>query len=114
MVYCVEFRGAFSTAARRDAVLADIQGRIAGRGRRQADEVVAARSLVDEAIGWTNGLAFSLRFVAPGDQADVAARVQEFATGARAPLAGSRLTVHDCSHDEDPPRPCGPVVVREW
>lgn len=113
MVYAAEFRGAFTSAARRDAVRADIEARIAARPRWSID-LIASADLSGDLAGGANGLTFSIRFLSRADQDDLVARIQAFATGVRAPIAGSTLTVHDCPHDEDPPSPCAAVAARVW
>lgn len=111
MVYCAQMRAAFSTAARRDAVLADIETAIAGRPRFQASATrIAAEDLTSTIPGGVNGLAVDdLRFTARQDADALLSRVRTFATGVRTPLAGSWVQVHDCAHDQVSPDPC--VVV---
>lgn len=108
MVYCAQIRAAFTTAARRDAVLADIQSNILTKPRWAGSAaVVAPDDLSSDIPGGEFGLVVDdLRFTARADADALRSRVQTFATGQRAPLPGSWLAVHDCPHDETPPRPC--------
>ncbi len=99
---------AFSTAARRDAVLADVQSRIANRPRWGTTTVVAMALEIGE-----HGLVIDTRFTSKADQSDLMSRVEAFATGARLPLAGSEVRLHDCTHDESP-QPCVSGAVRVW
>jgi hypothetical protein len=108
MVYCVLAELAFSSSARRQLVLDDIVARIAGRARWGVDEVEATVRK-DGAVS----IKIQLRFVSRLDADDLMARIDAFATGQRTPLAGSWLTVHDCSHD-GPPQPCVPDARRDW
>lgn len=108
MVYCVQGVLTFSTAARRDAVLADVQTRIVGKARWQAEPEQLAATTIENAAGIT----VEMRFVARADADDLMARIGAFATGARAPSAGSWLRVHDCSHDTDVA--CGAGTLRTW
>ena len=108
MVYGVKLAAAFSTAARRDAVLADIQTRIASRPRWDVT-TVEPRAFRFGAFG----LYADMRFVTRADADDLKARVESFASGARAPLAGSSLVVHDCTHDEGT-NSCAVVARRDW
>ncbi len=59
------------------------------------------------------GLLIDARFSAKADQADLLARVEAFATGARLPLPGSSLRLHDCTHDETA-TPCASPTARTW
>ena len=108
MVYCASAQLAFSTAARRNAVLADAQARIAGKQRWSVDTLTAEPFRFG-----ANGIRVELRFVSRADADDLMARVEAFATGVRAPLAGSWLTLHDCSHDEGTDV-CTVVGRRDW
>lgn len=110
MVYCVEARLAFSTSARRDAVLSDIQTRIGTKQRWSVDTLLAADLRPRQG---QFGIIAELRFVSRLDADDLRSRVEAFATGPRSPLAGSWLTVHDCSHDEST-NSCTAVVRRDW
>lgn len=112
MVYCVQIRAAFSTAARRDTVLSDIQSRIAGKSRWSVD-VLEARPLQIAGVTQPNGLFVVLRFTSSADADDLRARVEAFAVNARAPLAGSVLVLHNCPHDEGTDD-CAVVATRTW
>jgi hypothetical protein len=102
VVYCAQAALAFSTAARRDAVLTDIQTRILGRPRWAASaEEVTAADLSERIPGGTNGITVTgLRFTNRADADDLLNRIRAFAVGQRLPLAGSWVEVHDCPHDE--------------
>ena len=108
MVYGLQGSLAFSSAARRDAVLSDMQTRISSKPRWDVDvlQVASGRQGV-------NAITVSLRFTVRADADDLSARVQSFATGQRAPLPGSWLTVHDCTHDEGTDD-CVIVARRDW
>jgi hypothetical protein len=108
MVYCVTARLAFSSAARRDAVLADIQTRVTGRPRWGIDVLEAGTLRFGEF-----GIRAELRFSTRADQEQLRTRIESFATGQRAPLAGSWLTLHDCTHDEGT-NGCLVVARRDW
>lgn len=112
MVYCVTLNAAFSSTSRRDAVLGDIQTRIANRARWSVD-ILRAQSVRLGGVVQANGIYVELRFVSQADADDLKARVETFATGQRAPLAGSTLTVHDCTHD-DGTDACAVVASRTW
>lgn len=108
VVYCVQAELAFATAAVRDAVLADITARIGSRPRWR--ETTAQATALD--IG-AHGIVVETRFTSKADQADLLARVEAFATGARQPLPGSSLRLHDCPHDGGGV-PCSGVTARTW
>ena len=110
MVYCVEARLAFSTSARRDTILADIQSRISGKQRWSVDVLVAAD--LSPRVGQF-GIIVELRFISKADADDLKNRIEAFATGQRLPVAGSWITIHDCSHDEGT-NSCTAVVRRDW
>ena len=95
MVYCLQAELAFSSAARRNTVLADIESRITGRPRWGID-VLEARAVK----AGPNGIRAELRFTTRANQEDLRNRVESFATGQRAPLVGSWIALHDCPHDE--------------
>lgn len=95
MVYCVNGTISFSTAARRDAVLADMQARIVGKQRWGIEVLSASGSRVGP-----NGINVELRFSSQADADDLRARLEAFATGVRVPAAGSWLRVSSCTHDE--------------
>lgn len=101
-------RAAFSSAGRRDTILADIQSRAASKQRWGVDVAVA----VPTRMG-ANGLYAELRFVSSADAEELRARVESFATGVRTPLAGSYLIVHNCTHDEGTDD-CAVVATRTW
>ena len=108
MVYCVQLRAAFSSSSRRDAVLADIQTRIASKPRWGVTLV--------EPRTWrfgVNGLIAEARFSARADADDLNARIRSFATGQRTPLTGSSLILHDCTHD-GPTNACTVVARTDW
>lgn len=109
MVYCIQGELAFSTAARRDAVLADINQQIATKPRFGDSTAVAA-----SVTAGANGIVLELRFSAKADLDTLKARIESFATGGRLPLAGSFVKTHDCTHDAVNPAPCTSVVLREW
>ena len=109
MVYAIQGLLAFSTVQRRDQVLSDIQSQIATRERWGESTAVAAA--LD--IG-ANGIVVDLRFISQADQASIKARIDAFATGQRAPLTGSYIDTHDCTHDAANPAPCSGVTRRVW
>lgn len=108
MVFCAQAQLAFSSGARRDAVLADVEARIVGRPRWDAD-VLQAESF---RFG-THGIRVELRFVSRADADDLLARMEAFAVGQRLPEPGSWMTVHDCTHDEAT-NACLVVARRDW
>lgn len=115
MKYCVLAQLAFTSAARRDAVLADLQQRISTRPRwgidvLRADTVYLGPNKTPNA----NGIVAELRFDARADQEDLKSRLEGFATGQRQPVAGSYIALHDCNHDEATPVTCVEVTRGTW
>ena len=110
MVYCIQIYAAFSTAARRDAVLGDIQTRIASKPRWSVDMIEA--QVLRPKLG-EFGLIAELRFVSRADMDDLQSRIESFASGQRAPQAGSLLRVHSCTHDESR-NECVIIAERLW
>lgn len=108
MVYCVNATIAFTTTARRDAVLADMQTRIAGKQRWGADVLSASGSRVGP-----TGITVELRFTAQADADDLTTRLESFATGVRTPVAGSWIRVSSCTHDESGDA-CVLLTERVW
>lgn len=109
MVYCVQAELAFSTAARRDTVLSNLQAFVGSRGRWQTEpEYLIA---VPTTVG-VNGISLEFRFTTRADADAVKARVESVASGVNAPLIGSTLRVHDCPHDVG--APCDPGTLRTW
>jgi len=94
MVYCFQALLGFTTVARRDAVLADMQARIEGKARWGVERLEASTTKVG-----APAIACELRFSARADLDDLGARIEAFATGVRTPTAGSWYSLHDCSHD---------------
>lgn len=109
MVYCAQAELAFSTAARRDAVLADIQARIGSRQRFGVDLLEAAQLKQGPF-----GIRLTVYFRARADADDLIARLESFATGARAPLAGSWVRIALSGHDEPEHGPCQIDALRAW
>lgn len=107
MVFCAQMRAAFSSAARRDSVLADIL-QFANKPRFQASATrIEAVDLSDTIPGGNNGLIVEdLRFLTRQDAQFLLDGVRSSATGVRTPLAGSWVAIHDCSHDETTPVGC--------
>lgn len=115
MVYCVAATLAFTSAARRDAVLADLQSRIEGRPRWGIDVLRASTVYLGASkTKNVNGIIASLRFSSRADQEQLKTRPESFATGQRAPVAGSYIALHDCSHDEASPVECVELARRTW
>src|SRR5688500_14183826 len=112
MIFALRAELAFSTAARRDAVLADIQAQIANRARWGVDDL-RATALEFAGQPQPNGIYAELRFTTRADQESLRARIDAFATGTRAPLSGSTATLHDCDHD-NPAAACAITVQRVW
>lgn len=108
MVYCVQLQAAFTSAARRDAVLADIQTWIAGKSRWSVDVLQA----VPLRFG-ANGIQVELRFTSQADADGLKTRVESFATGVRTPIPESWVRVHTCTHDEGT-NTCNAIVQRLW
>lgn len=104
MVYCAQARLIFSTAARRDAVYADIESDITGKNRW------GVTTLSQDP---RNGLYLEARFMTRADEQSLQARIEAFATGQRTPQAGSYLRLHDCTHDEGT-NICTPTYERVW
>lgn len=104
----MKITAAFSTAARRDAVLADIQSRISNKSRW--DVTIAEPRVFRFGVF---GLYAEMRFTVSADAEDLRSRVESFAAGSRAPLAGSSLVVHNCTHDEGS-NDCAIVARRDW
>jgi hypothetical protein len=108
VVYGVTGMLAFSSVARRDAVLSDLQTRISGKSRWGIDVLEPAGSHYGP-----NGIYLELRFTSRLDADDLKARLENFATGQRAPQPGSWIRVHTCSHD-DGTNECVIVAERVW
>lgn len=108
MVYCVQAELAFSTAARRDQVLADIQSGIATLATWDGTTLRA-----DAVTAGQFGIVLEVRFTTRAAQQSIIARIEAFAQGQRRPLAGSLYVFHDCAHDEGNGR-CGGVTRKVW
>jgi hypothetical protein len=108
VVYCVQAELAFSSSARRNSVLSDIESRISTRERWGVDVIQMA-----PLRSGANGIRLELRFTSRLDADDLMARIESFATGQRRPLAGSWLTVHNCTHDSAASA-CVPDARRDW
>lgn len=107
MVYCLQANLAFSTATRRNNVANAITTRINGKPRWSVDQVLSVPTRAG-----TNGLMIELRFVSKADQADLESRMASLFP-ANPPLAGSWMTIHDCTHDEAT-NDCVVTGVQEW
>lgn len=110
MVFDVEARLAFATGARRNGILSAAQTRIDGKQRWDV-ETLEAGDLRPR--GGQFGIRLSLRFASRVDADDLVDRIETLAVGANTPVAGSWLTIHDCSHDEDTDS-CTNVTRVEW
>lgn len=108
MVYCVQAQLAFSSATRRNNILSDMQTRIANKQRWSVDELYATSFRFG-----ANGIHTVLRFTTPADADDLKARVESIGTGQNAPVAGSWISVHTCSHDEGS-NSCSETARRVW
>lgn len=118
MVYCVQGALAFTSSARRNAVVTDIQTRISARPRFGTDVLKSANVRLRTATLQTeprgvNGIRFEMRFTNRSDADDLIARIQAFATGLRLPVAGSFVAVHNCTHDGTPD-PCVTDLEVVW
>lgn len=112
MVYCLQARLAFSTAARRNNVRTSILNRVASRQRWGVEEVLAIDTR-PRIAGGQNGLAVdNLRFVSRADVDDLKALLDSL-WAANPPLVGSWIQVHDCSHDEGRDV-CAVTFRRDW
>lgn len=109
MVYCLQADLAFSTVARRDAVLADMQTQAAAHPKWGDVSIVATTWETGEAA-----ISVDVRFVTVVSQVAIMNRIEQFATGQRTPLAGSWYQLHPCPHDQQPPEPCVPEPRRVW
>jgi len=94
MVYCLMAEIAFSSQARLDEVLADLEN--ATKNKRIYSLSYSAAVLRQGPFG----LKLSARFEAKQDEQALADRLETFLTGARAPEPGSWYSLHDCRHDE--------------
>lgn len=113
MVYALQGQLTFTTAARRDTVLANLQARIAGRARFGV-EYLGSMDFTKYGLG-ANGIWINLRFRAKADQDDLIARIDAVGTGVNAPQPGSWLDIHDCAADVEPPAPqCVLTRARTW
>ncbi len=108
MVFCAQASLAFSSAARRDAVLADLETQLAGK-QKWGEEILTASAVEAGA----DGLVLSVRFTSRLDAEALFARVNTFATGQRQPLVKSWQLLHDCSHDGEVV-PCVGAERRDW
>ncbi len=108
MVYCAQAQLAFSSAARRNDVLTDLQTQLAGK-QKWGEQILAAAAVKAGA----NGLALSVRFTSRADAEALFARVNTFATGTRLPLVQSFMLLHNCSHD-GVASPCVPAERKDW
>lgn len=107
-VFCLNATLAFSTAGRRDTVLSDLQSRVVGKQKWGVEVISASGSRVGP-----NGITVEIRFISRLDVDDLMARLESFATGVRAPLAGSWVRVSSCTHDEDS-NTCVLLAERVW
>ena len=92
---------AFSSVARRDQVLADIQTQMAAQQTWGETLAVASTWPLNEP-----SLSVDVRFSAQPARQAIVNRIETFATGQRTPLAGSWYALHPCPHDETPRQPC--------
>ena len=98
MVYGVIGRMAFTSAARRDAVLSDIVTTLGSRPRWSNEDNVE-RVLAAPVRQGTHGIILEARCQNRADADAVKARIETFATGQRQPVAGSWVATHECRHD---------------
>lgn len=109
MVYAIQAELAFSTAGRRDQVLADLTSQLTSHARWVGSTVIAS-----PVTAGPNGLVLDVRFITQASQSSIQARIDTFATGPRLPLTGSFLRTHDCTHDSPNPEPCVGLMQRDW
>jgi hypothetical protein len=101
-VYAITGLLPFQSAGRRDTVLARAQQWLDTHPGLWDAWTLAASVAKDGSAA----IAFELRFTSQADRDGMLADLVAFATGPRAPLAGSSLTPHTCTHDEPDPAPC--------
>lgn len=109
MVYAVQIDLEFATAVVRDTTLLGLQTRIGSKSRFGVlrTDAVTARS-------GNHGLVVDVRFTARADMEDLKAWLEATAVGPNAPLAGSRVRIHECSHDAADPQPCTIEAETIW
>ena len=94
MVYASQALLSYSTAVRRDEAQAFISN---DHGSKQKWGPVTNQAITDEA--GNPAVSVEIRFTSKADSVDLMNKVIAQATGARLPLPGSWMTIHDCSHD---------------
>lgn len=107
MVYCIQADLRFSTTARRNQALTDIQSQISAQPTWGETIVVAATSEGQPAV------LVESRFTAQPAQQAIVNRIETFLTGVRTPLVGSWYALHPCPHDEAF-TPCTIASRRSW
>ena len=108
MVFCVLAELAFPSAAIRDANLADIVQAV-GQTPHWETNVLQAQPLKQGQFG----IRASLRFISQQDEEQLFAFIENVAVGARLPLPGSVMTLHNCTHDEGT-NDCVVTATRTW
>lgn len=111
MIYAVIGRMAFTSAARRNSVLNDINATLAGRTRWSDDtnpEQVRAASIRQGA----NGIVLEVRCQTQQDADAVKVRIESFAVGQLTPVATSWVETHACHHDSS--GACATISRRDW
>lgn len=115
MVFCLQADLVFSTATRRDDVLADMQSQVQTRERWGETTVTGYTTTAIHPLGAGRpALTVTTRFTAKADLDSVMARLENFATGPRAPVAGSWYDLHDCTHDLAQPLQACTATRRTW
>lgn len=109
MVYCLSGVLSYTTAARRDAVVADALAFIAGQSTWDVVEITPmARRLEPFCVS------FMLRFTTKANQQSLLTHIDNAAKGQNTPEPGSYVSVHDCTHDESTPVDCIEETRISW
>ena len=110
MVFCINSATAFTSANRRNQVIAQLEPDKNSKVRYGADQL-EARDLSGKITGGQFGMLMILRFVNQADRDSFLAGLLAFAVGQFAPVAGSWYRLHDCLHDQGGSCPPGTVTV---
>ena len=101
MVYAAQAGLSFSTVTARN----DVQAAIAGiHGSKQKWGATVNQAGTD--MQGRPALSVEMRFTSKADSQDLMAKIKQQAVGARLPLSGSWVRIHDCPHDGPSAPPC--------
>lgn len=95
MVSCLIAELAFTSVARRDAVLTQLTNRVVDRACWGDSRIEASTTMAG-----APAIRLELRFINALDEEDLRNTIEAQATGVRTPMAGSWYETHSCRHDE--------------